>query len=61
MHAAYAVRTGKQAIDRGRSLPGTAVTDAEYAVIDGMATEDGRAQAARAAMERSPIYSRLLG
>lgn len=61
VHARYAVRTGKQVIDRGRSLPGTAATDAEYAVIDAMATEDERAQAARAAMERSPTYSKLLG
>jgi hypothetical protein len=60
MHAGYASRTAKYVIDRGLHLPGSAALALEYSAIDTMADEDERAAAARAAMERSATYRKLL-
>ncbi len=61
LNAGYASRTAKFVIDRGLHLPGSAALALEYSVIDTMADEEERAAAARAAMERSTTYRKLLG
>ena len=61
LHAGYASRTAKYVIDRGLSLPGSAALALEYSAIDTMADDEERAEAARAAIERSATYRKLLG
>lgn len=59
-HAGYATRTAKRVINAAVHLPVGAPT-MEYVAIDGMASDEERAQAAQAAMERSATYRKLLG
>ena len=60
-HAGYATRTAKYVINGGANLPGSSALAWEYAAIDGMASDEERAKAAQAAMERSATYRKLLG
>jgi enoyl-CoA hydratase/carnithine racemase len=60
-HAGYALRTAKAAIDRGAALPLADALEAEYRLIDTMATPEERAAEMQKAMGRSATYNRIFG
>lgn len=61
VHAGYALRTAKAAIDRGAGLRLEDALDVEYRLIDTMATPEERAAEVQKAMTRSATYGRIFG